>query len=250
MKVLDLPVSGRWGFLATSFAVPEGAAAATGEFDRPWLHPDAALLLDPFADNTINWEKLKAETRVVAIIHKSTIGTTRIDSGYFARKAEARARGYLWGSYHWGVSGEPRKQADHYIDTVKPEADELIALDLEDANSKELMNADEALVFVRRIKERTGRHPVLYTNHASAKLISAEFANSDFAKTPLWYARFRASVSDFPAGVWPSYTLWQFSSEILPQLPIAGTRPDMDVNVYNGTVAQLKANWPLTRAGD
>ncbi|MDM0107874.1 glycoside hydrolase family 25 protein [Variovorax sp. J22R24] len=218
----------------------------TGEFDRPWTNPDTALVIDAFADNTIVWDKLQTERRVVAIIHKSTIGTTRIDSGYFARKAEAKQRGYLWGSYHWGLTGEPEAQADHYIDTVKPEAGELISLDLEDATSDELMDAAEALRFIKRVKERTGRFPVLYTNHASAKLISANFRNTDFARTPLWYARFRSSVSDFPTGVWPTYSLWQFSSEILVQLPIPGTRPDIDVNVFNGTIAQLKAKWPLT----
>ena len=69
--------------------------------------------------------------------------------------------------YHWGVSGDPEKQADYYLDTVKPGDDELIALDLEDAASKKLMNAEEALRFIKRVKERTGRYPVLYTNHNS-----------------------------------------------------------------------------------
>jgi lysozyme len=156
-------------------------------------------------------------------------------------------RGDLWGSYHWGIAGDPEKQADHYIDTIKPEPDELIALDLEDAASKKLMSVDEAILFVERIKVRTGRYPVLYTNHASAKIISATYKNSVFARTPLWYARFKSKVTDFPAGVWQSYTLGQFSSEILVQQPVPGTKSDMDINVFNGTVDQLKAAWPFTK---
>lgn len=158
------------------------------------------------------------------MIHKATIGTTRLDPGYTRRKEEALRRGYLWGSYHWGVAGDPAKQADFYIDTVKPQADELMALDLEDAQSTTLMNGDEAIVFINRVKERTGRYQVLYTNHSSAKLISARYKDSVFVHTPLWYACFKAKVSDFPTGVWPSYTLWQFSSEIKPQLPAPGTK--------------------------
>jgi GH25 family lysozyme M1 (1,4-beta-N-acetylmuramidase) len=123
----------------------------------------------------------------------------------------------------------------------------LIALDLEDATSTKLMNANEALLFIKRVKERTGRYPVLYTNHSSAGLISVNFRNTDFANTPLWYARFIGKVGNFPNGVWPTYTLWQFSSEIRPQLPVPGTRSDMDINVFNGTVEKLKAEWPLTK---
>ena len=220
----------------------------TTEFDHPWNNPQNALLIDPYHGNSINWEKLATEPRVVAIIHKATSGSSEIDPAYLSRKVEAKKRGYLWGSYHWGVTGDPEKQADYYIDTVKPEADELIALDLEDATSTKLMNADEALRFIKRVRERTGRYPLLYTNHASAKLISQEFKNTDFAKTPLWYARFKGVVSDFPTEVWSSYTLWQFSSEILLQKAVPGTMPDMDVNVFNGSVDTLKANWPLTRS--
>lgn len=239
--------------LATSLALAIGIGgisplAYASEFDRPWKDANVALVIDPYADNTIVWDKLKKEPRVVAIIHKSTIGTSKIDGAYFSRKAEAQKRGYLWGSYHWGLSGDPEKQAEHYINTVKPAADELIALDLEDATSNKLMNADEALLFIKKVKELTGRYPVLYTNHSSAKLISGKFKNGEFSRTPLWYARFKATVSDFPAGIWTSYTLWQFSSEILPQLPVSGTRSDMDINVYNGSVSELKAKWPLTTA--
>lgn len=221
--------------------------AYSAEFDAPWKDPTVALVIDPYYANAIDWDKLKTERRVVAIIHKATIGTTKLDPGYSKRKEEARKRGYLWGSYHWGVSGQPEIQADFYIDTVKPGPDELIALDLEDAQSKTLMNVDEAILFVERVKIRTGRYPVLYTNHSSAKLIAAKYKDSVFAKTPLWYARFKSKVTDFPSGVWPTYTIWQFSSELLAQMPIPGTKPDMDINVFNGSVEQLKAAWPLTK---
>jgi hypothetical protein len=31
-----------------------------------------------------------------------------------------------------------------------------------------------------------------------------------------------------PIGIWSGYALWQFSSELLPQLPVSGTKPSMD----------------------
>ena len=222
-------------FIATVLALSSTIHAA--EFQHPWNDPNVALVLDPFYGNSIDWKKLKTEPRVVAIIHKATIGNTKLDPKYFSRKEEAKTNGYLWGSYHWGVSGNPEKQADYYIDT----------LDLEDATSKKLMNADEALRFIKRVKERIGRYPVLYTNHASAKLLTEKFKNSEFAQLPLWYARFKSTVTDFPTELWSTYTLWQFSSEILAQRAVPGTKSDMDINVYNGSVEDLKAKWPLTK---
>jgi lysozyme len=219
---------------------------SAAEFDEPWKNPEVAIVLDPFAGNSIDWDKLRSEPRVIAVIHKSTIGSSRIDPKYFTRKTEARQRGYLWGSYHWGEKGNPERQADFYFDSVRPAADELVALDLEDATSTTLMNAEEALRFVRRFKERSGRYLVLYTNHASSKLLSERFRNTEFANTPLWYARFKKKVTDFPRGLWQSYSLWQFSSEILPQMPIPGIKTDMDINVYNGTPQDLRSKWPLT----
>lgn len=220
----------------------------TAEFDHPWNDQTRALLIDPYHGNEIDWAKLQTQPRVAAVIHKSTSATNAIDPAYFSRKKEARDRGYLWGSYHWGVAGNPEAQADHYIDSVAPADDELIALDLEDATSTSLMNVDEAVRFMRRIKARIGRYPLLYTNHASTVLISSSYRNTEFASTPLWYARFKGVVSDFPAGVWQSYTLWQFSSEILAQFPIPGTTADIDVDVFNGSVEQLKERWPLTKS--
>ncbi|KFJ09088.1 glycosyl hydrolases 25 family protein [Delftia acidovorans] len=234
-------------FIAAILAACLSMPAIGTEFDSPWKDTSVALVIDPFYSNPIDWEKLATERRVVAVIHKATIGTKSLDPAYMERKEEALKRGYLWGSYHWGVAGNPLQQADFYIDTVKPGPDELIALDLEDAKSKKLMNVDEAIVFIERVKVRTGRYPVLYTNHSSAKLISEKYKGSVFSHTPLWYARFKPKVIDFPTGVWPSYTLWQFSSELLVQIRLPGTKKDLDVNVFNGTPDELKAAWPLTK---
>ena len=223
-------------------------AAMASELDHPWNNPESAIVIDAYYANSIDWNLLATEPRVAAIIHKATIGSKKIDPSYRSRKMEAKKRGYLWGSYHLGVAGNPEKQADYYIDTVKPAENELIALDLEALNSTRFMNANEAIRFIKQVKKRTGRYPVLYINHRSATIISEKFKNTVFAHTPLWYANFVGSVHDFPTGVWSSYTLWQFSSEILTQKAVPGTKADMDVNVFNGSRDDLKAKWPLIRS--
>jgi lysozyme len=230
--------------------------AQSPEFNEPWKNPSVALAIDPFEGNEIDWKLLATDKRVVAIIHRATIGD-RVDRKYHERKVEAKKRGYKWGAYHLGKPGDPIKQADFFLDTVKPEGDDLLALDLESTDATKHMSFDEARTFINRIKEKTGRYMLVYANNVVTKAISERSGADDvFAKTPLWYARFKAKVDDFPKGTWSSYTLWQFSSEIncSPDnraaclYTVPGTAFDIDVNVFNGTVEEVRNKWPFNKA--
>src|ERR1043165_2557971 len=75
------------------------------EFNEPWKNPNVALAIDPFEGNDIDWDQLATDKRVVAIIHRATIGD-RVDKKYAERKIEAKRRGYRWGAYHYGRSEE------------------------------------------------------------------------------------------------------------------------------------------------
>lgn len=222
--------------------------AQSPEFSAPWKNPNIALAIDPYEGNPIDWHLLATDKRVVAIIHRATIGD-RADKKYAERKIEAKKRGYKWGAYHLGKPGDPIKQADFFLATVKPEPDDLLALDLESTEATRHMSFDEARVFIKRIKEKTGRYMLVYANNLVTKAIADQFGADDlFAKTPLWYARFKSAVTDFPKGTWDTYTLWQFSSEINCSLEnrsvclytVPGTAYDMDVNVFNGTIEELR----------
>ena len=76
------------------------------EFDHPWKNPNNAILIDPYYANSINWEKLATELRVVAIIHKSTNGTSKIDPQYWVRKTEAKKSGDISGVHITGACQE------------------------------------------------------------------------------------------------------------------------------------------------
>ena len=91
----------------------------------------------------------------------------------------------------------------------------MLALDLESPDPTKHMSFEEARAFIKRIKEKTGRYPLIYANNLVTKAISEQYgADKVFRKTHLWYARFKQNVTDFPAGTWKTYTLWQFSSEL------------------------------------
>jgi GH25 family lysozyme M1 (1,4-beta-N-acetylmuramidase) len=243
-------------FLAAFVAYSSLAAPAQSpEFNEPWKDPKIAIAIDPFEGNDIDWDQLATDPRVVAIIHRATIGD-RVDRKYAERRDEAKKRGYKWGAYHFGKPGDPIQQADFFLNTVKPAADDLIALDLKSEDASKHMSLDEARVFIKRIKQKTGRYPFVYANNEVTKAISDKYGADDlFAKTRLWYARFKRNVTDFPQATWEIYTLWQFSSEqncsaanrpaCLYTVP--GTEYDMDVDVYNGTIEELRSKWPFDK---
>ncbi len=228
--------------------------AQSPEFSEPWKNPNIAIAIDPYEGNDIDWDKLATDKRVVAIIHRATIGL-RADRRYAARQIEAVRRGYRWGAYHLFRPGDPIKQADFFLSTVKPTKDDLLVLDLESTDAKD-MSLAEALVFLKRIKQATGRYPLIYANDLVTRAINDQYgAASTFANTHLWYARFKSTITDFPSGTWKTYELWQFSSELNCRASdrgsclytVPGTEYDMDVDVYNGTIEELKSKWPLNR---
>jgi lysozyme len=190
------------------------SANSQADLDQPWKVPSNAIVIDPYEGNSIEWDKLAADNRVVAIIHRATVGA-RKDKKYLERKAEGVKRGYKWGSYHLGLPGDPIKQADDYLAFVNPGEDEVVALDIESLDPAKAMSLADAVRFINRIKEKVGLYPLLYCNHAVATEISTKYGkDATFSNTPLWYARFKSNVRDFPKGTWTTYTIWQFSSEI------------------------------------
>ena len=225
-----------------------------GEFNEPWKADTSASVIDPYDGNPIEWDRLKTDSNVVAIIHRASIGF-RTDKLYLQRRTIAKERGYKWGSYHFGVAGDGVAQADFYLKTVGKNSDELIALDLESFENPKLMSIEGAVQFIEHIHKQTGRYPMVYANHNTTMKIISSTAKETFSKTLLWYARFRKNVPVFPSGVWESYTLWQFSSELNCKktsrekclYTVPGTAHDMDVNVFNGTREQLLQKWPLNR---
>lgn len=226
-------------------------ADAIGEFSEPWRDKSTAIVIDPYEKNEINWDELAKDKRVVAIIHRATHGM-KVDNKYIERRAEAKKRGYLWGSYHLGKPGDPIAQAEQYLKVVGDNQDDLMALDLEEISSN-FMSLKDANIFMKHVGEKTKRLPVVYANHNVAESISkSPNAAPLLLQTPLWYARFRKSIPNFPKQGWKTYTLWQFSSEINCKLGVTclyrapGTKMDMDINVFYGSVASLKEKWPLT----
>jgi GH25 family lysozyme M1 (1,4-beta-N-acetylmuramidase) len=217
---------------------------------RPWAHERSVIVVDAWELNDIDFDALAADPKVVGLIHRAVIGNV-VDARYAERAAEAKRRGLLWGAYHLGVEGDPVGQADLFLDTVGDHAGVLLALDLEDVDDPRRMNIAEAIRFIERVRARTGRTPVIYGNR---KVIAALSDSAAFQRAagaaPIWYARYREEFYPEDLGVWRSYLLWQFSSEVncwpgaacLHRAP-PGVQTDIDLNVFPGTREELAALW-------
>jgi GH25 family lysozyme M1 (1,4-beta-N-acetylmuramidase) len=254
-----------------------GPSRADSQFQTPWSNQDRAIVLDGYEHNSFNLPEIIKDPRVAAFIHKGSDGMPanyhcgriadvkdqeicrRIWRNYAVsrelyqtRRALAKALGLKWGSYHLARPGNPIEQANHFIDYAEPTSDELMALDIEDNDPARFMSLQDGQIFAEQIKLRTGRYPVLYTNGTTAKYIADHRLEFPIlSRLPLWYARYETDIAPhFPKGNWQDYALWQFASQSnctkmrCPYRP-NGTNRDIDVNIADMTVAQLKQAWPF-----
>lgn len=190
----------------------------------------------------------------LAVIHKATEGLTYHDAGFAASMDQAAAYGLLRGAYHFGnESSAGEAQADVFLAAVGNRPDVLLALDLErNPNaSAGTMSTANAARFVRRVKDRTGRWPLLYAglSDLSNRVATADAASlATLGQCALWLAKYGEVplAAPRPWGVW---SLWQYSNAADGPAD-TGTFPRttpgfgrVDRNAFRGTPADLAAWW-------
>jgi lysozyme len=179
---------------------------------------------------------------VLGVIHKATQGTGFVDNKYAARRGPATGAELLWGAYHFGTGDDVDDQVDHYLETAKPDASTLVALDFEQntVQGGTSMSLDQAKAFLQAIETKLGRKAVLYGG-AYLKQKLAGQADAYLASHRLWWAQYSAAPSLAPG--WPTYWLWQYTDGhhgTINQVPGIGL---CDVDTYQGTDAQLAQEW-------
>ena len=256
--------------LSAALSLPARAADA-----EPWKKPGNAIVIDAYELNEIDWSQMLSDTRIAGFISKASDGLpesyscTGDHNGdtvghcktmwrkyavsrelYETRRLLARSKGLLWGAYHLARPGNPIDQANHFLDYAKPQDDEMMVLDIEGIDPDRFMSLADAQVFAGHIRTRTGRYPVLYTNHATARHIAAHRDTYRIlSRLPLWYARYKPVIKgSFPMGNWDNYALWQFSAAAnctKRRCPyrVKGAENDIDVNVAPMTKTELRKVW-------
>ena len=158
------------------------------------------------------------------VIVKATQGISYGHRDFLTRTIAAALKAdKLIGVYHYAAGNDPVKEADYFLQVVKPYIGKaVLCLDWE-----HWINAAKGIPnhswgsktwcakFINRVKEKTGITCVLYTGLDGIKQ-NAQLAN----KVPLWFAGYPDAsysgwtVPHFKYGVspWSAWTIWQFTS--------------------------------------
>lgn len=181
---------------------------------------------------------------VAGVIYKATQGSSYRDPTYADRRGEAAAAGLLWGAYHFGDNSPVQAQVSNFLNSARPDANTLLALDYE-PNGNATMSLDQARQFLTLVAQQVGRKPVLY----SGSLIKQTLPQPDafFGSHKLWLAQY-ASAPVLPTS-WQNYWLWQYSDGSAGPQPhsVAGipgnSNGQIDCNTFAGTAQELAAQW-------
>src|SRR5262249_45257299 len=205
-------------------------------------HPVHRMVLDISHHNTVtDWQAVR-NAGIVGIIHKASEGTYMTDDDYKDRRREAGAAGLLWGAYHFATDDNVAGQVDLFIRMADPTKADLICLDWEPYGSN-TMSAAQVREFVELVEERLGRpgECVIYSGNQAKEQLHA---NDHWAgERRLWLAHYSSSPTCEPP--WDHFWLWQYSDGNAGPGPqgCPGVTGDVDTNSFDGTPAELRAQW-------
>jgi len=201
---------------------------------------------------------------ILGVIHEATYPRFEIDSRYFERQQAATQAGLLWGAYHYGNGTDPIRQADHFLSVVSnawAQTDQrarppgvLLVLDFEKNGHYPggTMRLDQAIAFVERIRERTGKYPGIYSGEYNIQrtLNGARLSAGQtgvLGNCWLWLANY--SSQPRATSPWSGWQLWQYCGDGRCNLP-RSTYPKSianisraERNIFNGTRDALETFW-------
>jgi len=201
---------------------------------------------------------------IVGVIHEATYPPFTRDPYYGARQQAAARKGLLWGAYHYANASDPIRQADHFLDVVSNawlQADALsrppgvlLVLDFEKNGHYPggTMRVGQAIAFVERIREKTGKYPGIYSGeyHLWQTLGSSKVSATDksiLAKCWLWLANY--SSQPRATSPWDFWQLWQYCGDGRCKLPASAYPKSVaniikaERNIFNGTRTALEVFW-------
>jgi lysozyme len=201
---------------------------------------------------------------ILGVIHEATYPRLERDSKYFERQQAATRAGLLWGAYHYANGTDPIRQADHFLSVVSsawaqtdPAARSngvLLVLDFEKNGHYPggTMRVDQAVAFVERIRERTGKYPGIYSGeyHMRQTLGSRNLSavqKSILAKCWLWLANYGSQPR--ATSPWDFWHLWQYCGDGRCKLPRSAYPKSVanvvkaERNIFNGSRTALQTFW-------
>ncbi|MEY2545893.1 MAG: hypothetical protein QOG48_1010 [Verrucomicrobiota bacterium] len=206
---------------------------------------------------------------IAGVIHEATFPRYATDNRYHERQDAALRAGLLWGAYHFGDATDPVRQADHLLAVVAaarpalhefPESENrragvLLVLDFEKNGHYPggTMSVGQAVAFVNRIKDRTGKYPGLYCSEYRLRQMlyggsATEAQRRTLANCWLWIANYHFQPRN--TAPWDRWVMWQYTGDGKCDLRPRSMYPKSianirkaERNIFNGNNAALQSFW-------
>lgn len=239
---------------------------------KGWLLP--ALSVSALASNSVvnlshydemhpDFVQMRREG-VVAAIHEATYPPGQLDERYAERQDAALRAGLLWGAYHYANGTDPIGQADRFVSAVGrrwrhagggvENSGVLLVLDFEENRHYPggTMRVDQAVAFVERIHQQTGKYPGLYVSeNRIRKVLNGDAVSSRqrevLRRCWLWVANYHYRPQAIAP--WNDWHLWQYTGDGVCDLP-RSTHPirvaniaRAERNIFSGSEGALREFW-------
>lgn len=202
------------------------------------------IVLDMYHGDVVNsWEAIW-DAGIRGIIHKVSQGVNFRDKKYQMRRQPILDQGFLLGFYHFGTGDDVDQQVDNFLGAVGDTSNVLLALDFEPNPNGKTMSLQQAVTWLQKVYERTGQRPVVYSGHLIKEALQKTTTFNDTLKEHrLWLAQY-ANTARVPLP-WYNYWIWQYTGDGVGPKPhqVTGFQGDADLNVFDGTYDELKAQW-------
>jgi lysozyme len=197
-----------------------------------------------------NWNGV----RCAGVILKCSQGATYADPLYAQRVAEVRAADLPVAPYAFNTGENVAAQVAEFLTHAHLDDQMGGWLDLED-NRKSQMSLGQALEFMYRFDQATGRTCGLYSGNRIKELIAqATDAEREFLGAhALWGCQYGATFVMKDANghplPWDVPFLWQFTGDGSGPEPhsLDGLQSNADLSIFRGSPGQLRAAWPLPK---
>ena len=197
-------------------------------------HQDKVFGIDvsEYQDN-INWNTLGSidKHQIKFMFVRATVGTDRVDTKFKEYWAQADKKFYR-GAYHYYRPNENSlEQANLFIKTVKLEKGDFPpVLDIEKLPKNQ--SIDSLKVGLKRWLDRVEGHygvkPIIY----SGDKYYTDFLEQEFSDYIFWIAHYNF----FENEINQKWQFWQFTEKA----KIQGIRGNVDLNIFNGDIQNLK----------
>ncbi|MGH7438939.1 MAG: glycoside hydrolase family 25 protein [Polyangiaceae bacterium] len=191
---------------------------------------------------TVNWAQAKASGIQFGFARISD-GTAHPDPNFSANWKGMSANGVIRGAYeYFRASVDPTAQANLVASSLQQagglRADDLpVVMDIETADGQSEATIEANMrSWLAAVEATTGRKPIIYTSLGTYPVSATAFGGYT-----LWVANYGASCPSVPAG-WSEWRFWQYSS----MGTVTGISGSVDLDEFNGTLAQLMSLTPVT----